>query len=62
MALEELDLSVDTAVNGEEALHMLAGKSYALILLDHNLTQNGCIIGPFASNSFALDSSYLADL
>ena len=34
MALEELNLSVDTAVNGEEALHKLAEKSYALILLD----------------------------
>jgi FixJ family two-component response regulator len=34
MALEELDLSVDTAVNGEEALHMMAKKSYALVLLD----------------------------
>jgi DNA-binding response OmpR family regulator len=34
MALEELNLSVDTAVNGEEALHRLSEKSYALILLD----------------------------
>lgn len=34
MALEELNLSVDTALNGEEALHKLAEKSYALILLD----------------------------
>jgi hypothetical protein len=33
MALEELNLPVDTAANGEEALHKLGGKSYALILL-----------------------------
>ena len=34
MALEKLNLPVDTAVNGEEALKKLAEKSYALMLLD----------------------------
>jgi FixJ family two-component response regulator len=34
LALEKLDLPVDTAVNGEEALAKLAEKSYALMLLD----------------------------
>lgn len=34
MALETLNLAVDTAVNGEEALQKLAEKPYALILLD----------------------------
>lgn len=34
VALKELNLSVDTAVNGEEALQKLGRKSYALILLD----------------------------
>jgi DNA-binding response OmpR family regulator len=34
MALEKLNLPVDTAVNGEEALNKLAEKSYALMLLD----------------------------
>ena len=34
LALEKLNLPVDTAVNGEEALKKLAEKSYALMLLD----------------------------
>jgi YesN/AraC family two-component response regulator len=34
LALEKLDLPVDTAVNGEEALKKLAETSYALMLLD----------------------------
>jgi DNA-binding response OmpR family regulator len=34
MALEKLNLPVDTAPNGEEALQKLAEKSYALMLLD----------------------------
>jgi YesN/AraC family two-component response regulator len=34
MALEKLNIPVDTAVNGEEALKKLAEKSYALMLLD----------------------------
>jgi len=34
MALEKLNLPVDTALNGEEALKKLAEKSYALMLLD----------------------------
>jgi FixJ family two-component response regulator len=34
MALDKLNIPVDTAVNGEEALNKLAGKSYALMLLD----------------------------
>jgi DNA-binding NtrC family response regulator len=36
-ALEVLDLEVDTAVNGEEALEKLASKQYALMLLDLKL-------------------------
>ena len=34
LALEKLNLPVDTAVNGEEALKKLTEKSYALMLLD----------------------------
>jgi len=34
MALEKLNVPVDTAVNGEEALQKLAEKSYGLMLLD----------------------------
>jgi FixJ family two-component response regulator len=34
LALEQLNLPVDTAVNGEEALKKLAEKAYALMLLD----------------------------
>jgi FixJ family two-component response regulator len=34
LALEKLNLQVDTAVNGEEALGKLAEKSYAVMLLD----------------------------
>jgi len=34
LALEKLNLPVDTANNGEEALQKLAAKSYALMLLD----------------------------
>jgi DNA-binding response OmpR family regulator len=34
MALEKLNLPVDTALNGEEALTKLAERSYALMLLD----------------------------
>ena len=34
LALEKLNIPVDTAVNGEEALQKLAEKSYALMLLD----------------------------
>jgi DNA-binding response OmpR family regulator len=34
MALEKLNLPVDTALNGEEALTRLAEQSYALMLLD----------------------------
>jgi len=37
LALEQLNLPVDTAVNGEEALQKLAEKSYALMLLDLRL-------------------------
>jgi CheY-like chemotaxis protein len=32
LALEKLNLPVDNAVNGEEALKKLAGKSYGLLL------------------------------
>ena len=34
LALEQLNIPVDTAVNGEEALQKLAEKSYGLMLLD----------------------------
>ena len=34
LALEKLNIPVDTAVNGEEALQKLAEKSYGLMLLD----------------------------
>jgi DNA-binding response OmpR family regulator len=34
IALEKLNIPVDTAVNGEEALNQLAKKSYGLMLLD----------------------------
>jgi FixJ family two-component response regulator len=34
MALKKLNIPVDTAVNGEEALNKLAEKSYGLMLLD----------------------------
>jgi DNA-binding NtrC family response regulator len=34
LALEKLNIPVDTAINGEEALQKLAEKSYALMLLD----------------------------
>jgi FixJ family two-component response regulator len=34
LALEKLNIPVDTAVNGEEALKKLAEKSYAVMLLD----------------------------
>lgn len=34
VALEKLNISVDTAVNGEEALHKLKAKTFALMLLD----------------------------
>src|SRR4030042_1006511 len=34
LALEKLNIPVDTAVNGEEALKKLAEKSYGLMLLD----------------------------
>lgn len=34
MALEKLDILVDTAADGEEALRKLAERSYALVLLD----------------------------
>ncbi|MCJ7818677.1 MAG: response regulator, partial [Syntrophales bacterium] len=34
LALEKLNIPVDTAVNGEEALQKLAEKSYSLMLLD----------------------------
>jgi DNA-binding response OmpR family regulator len=34
LALEKLNIPVDTAVNGEEALQKLAARSYSLMLLD----------------------------